>query len=52
MEYEEFYKLVQESLSDASESEPRHHRPDIAKEIEETMDELNELEELAKKPLN
>ena len=52
MEYEEFEKLFRESLSDAAESEPRHHRQDIAKEIEETMDELSELEELAKKPLN
>jgi hypothetical protein len=52
MEYEEFEKLFQESLSDAAASEPRHHRQDIAKEIEETMDELSELEELARKPLN
>jgi hypothetical protein len=52
MEYEEFEKLFQKSLSDTAESEPHHHRQDIAKEIEETMDELNSLEELAKKPLN
>jgi hypothetical protein len=52
LEYEEFEKLFQKSLSDTAKSEPRQHRQDIAKEIEETIDELNALEAVARKPLN
>lgn len=51
-EYEEFEKLFQESLSSSAASEPQHHRRDIAKEIEETIDELDTLEELGRKPAN
>lgn len=52
LQYEEVERLFQESLSDAAASEPQHHRQDIAKEIEETMDELNLLEQQAKEPSN
>ena len=52
MKYEQFETLFQESLTDTAESAPLNLRQNIAKEIEETMDELNALEELAKKPLN
>jgi tryptophan 2,3-dioxygenase len=51
-EYEEVEKLVQESFSDAAASEPHHHRQDIAKQIEETIDELSILEEQMRKPSN
>ena len=52
LEYEEFEKLVNESLSDAQKSEPQHRREDIAREIEETIDELNLLERQTKEPSN
>ena len=52
LQYEEFERLFQKSLSDAAASEPQHHRQDIAKEIEETIDELDTLEELGRKPAN
>jgi hypothetical protein len=52
LQFEEVEKLFQDSLSDAAASEPQHHRQDIAKEIEETMDELNLLEKQAKEPSN
>jgi len=51
IEYKEFERLVQKSLSDTAKSEPGHHRQDIAKEIEETIDELSALEELASSPV-
>jgi len=51
--YEEFEKRFQESLLAAREGGPDHDwHQGVAKEIEETIDELNLLENLRAKPLN
>jgi|HubBroStandDraft_6_1064221.scaffolds.fasta_scaffold101090_1 hypothetical protein len=51
--YEEFEKRFLAILTSVEESgQKRHPFQNIAKEIEETVDELNALEELAKKPMN
>lgn len=44
MEYEEFHKLFQESLSAAGKSEPPSNYLNVAKEIEETVELLRLLE--------
>jgi hypothetical protein len=51
--YEEFEKRLRASLAAVGGAGPFHdwHRG-VAKEIEETIDELHSLEKLVKKPLN
>lgn len=54
MKYEEFERLWLESVSRSEKSEPSRHsyRQDIAKEIVETIDELNLLARQAKENPN
>jgi hypothetical protein len=50
--YEEFEHQFRESLETISKNGPPHDPQCISKEIEDTIDELIALRELAKKPLN